>query len=116
MTAIFISINYEETDPDTYAGVEFSCGANSDKTTINTGNPVVDYLIVVLLISAIHGEDCIVTWSSSVNHFEMDGGFLNDSGSSNRREYTHKEIISAKDYISKYHPREDTILRKRNQK
>ena len=88
---VFMSIIYEEGDPNTYAGFEL----RADKKTIgifNTGNPTVDYLTAMWWIKLSYGEDVHVSGSSSIDHFAFDGGDLRDG----EGQYTPEEVAKAK--------------------
>lgn len=70
----FISVNYEELKPETYAGFTLKMGDRVE--TINTGNPTVDYVAIGCIAYTIAGGRLPIMQSSSIDHFIMDGGDL----------------------------------------
>ena len=77
MNVAKISVLYEEFEPETYRGVEFKLG--DERAVFNTSNPTVDYLTVLGVLWLEHGQQTPVITKSSVDHFVMDGGVLDES-------------------------------------
>ena len=66
----FISVAYDEGDPNTYSGIRLS--TDKLKHTFCTGEPaIVDWLIASMVSHYLDGH---TSESSSVNHFAFDGG------------------------------------------
>jgi hypothetical protein len=70
-----IRVDYDEPDPNTYRGVTIG------HTLWNSGDPTIDFICAVKLAWLFREDGAdFVMCSSSVNHFVMDGGELDDSG------------------------------------
>lgn len=71
----FLTVLYTEGEPDTYKGVRASVDEDIE-LTVNTGKgPPFDYLAAHLWLLVCKGVGAMVC-SSSVDHFESDGGSL----------------------------------------
>lgn len=66
-----ISIDYDEPKPETYRGVEISTRDNKDKR-FDSGDFIKDWFNVIKYTNT-EIEDGYVMYSSSVDHFIMDG-------------------------------------------
>lgn len=107
MTGIsFLSIIYEETKPETFEGVDFRAG-NGEKHRLparegdaKAKDATVIYLAAAMLIYHLEGEDAVITSSSTVDHFVMDGGSLRDGGSAKEDgsidEHTEEDLEAAR--------------------
>lgn len=99
---ILIRVNYTEPDPSTYAGIQLQVGMpghplDGDAEVFCTGHgPTVDFLHALSVLRHTFedaGQDLEgirITATSSVDHFVMDGGVLNDSG-----DWTGEEVLAA---------------------
>lgn len=88
-----ISVKYEEADPTTYSGIEY--GWNRKYKIINTGNPSVDYIIAMILLSRKEQETGHpIMRSSSVDHFIMDGGEMETE------DFSEEHISAARKYLN----------------
>ena len=71
---MFLSIDYDEGDQASYRGVEVRF---KDYPTVRfeTGDPVADWFAMTEFVNTIHDktEDTIVMFTSSCDHFVMDG-------------------------------------------
>jgi hypothetical protein len=73
---VFVSVLYNEPDPSTYQGFKILRGEESH--VFNTGNPTLDYLTAGATIYLKWGKSSTIMFTSSIDHFVMDGGDLQD--------------------------------------
>lgn len=78
MSIPFIGIEYDEPDPATYAGVRLRMGPEVEPEVFFSGDPTTDYLTAGCVVHYRMGPDARIMGSSSVDHFVMDGGTLED--------------------------------------
>lgn len=89
----FLSVIYDDSDISTYNGI--SIHNNDKKQTIFTNtNPTVDYLVALFICRPDINK---VSASSSLDHFIMDGGVLNDESPSNE-----DVVMATKIYNERY--------------
>lgn len=72
-----IGIVYDEPDPETYGGVSLKMMPEGKREDFYTGDPTVDYLTAGI-VAKYRLKGGPVMGSSSVDHFSMDGGDLED--------------------------------------
>ena len=71
-----IGIIYDDSDPISYKGVDLHIG--EERETFYSGDPTVDYLTAGFVAHYRAGPAAHIMCSSSVDHFVMDGGELED--------------------------------------
>lgn len=74
----FISIDYDGLDASTYRGVTLRMGIEGEEERFCTESPTVDMLVAGMVAHHRLGDGALIMSSSSVNHFAMDGGVLDD--------------------------------------
>lgn len=96
-----IGVVYDDVNPESYAGIQLRFGHG--KEVFNSGNPTVDYFTAYWVIfkrckdAGVDVDDVPIMGSSSIDHFVMDGGILNDSDPS--QEDMDAAIAAAKAYL-----------------
>jgi hypothetical protein len=73
-----LSILYTEPKPETYAGVRLRMYEDKPEELFNSGNPAVDFFTAGFVAHYRLGPDAHIMGSSSIDHFVMDGGVLED--------------------------------------
>lgn len=90
MRVAHISVRYDDSDPATYAGVEYRVDRGKHMYCINTGNPTADYAAAMMVLYTVNGDEAIIMGSSSIDHFVMDGGDLETEN------FSEEQLVSAK--------------------
>ena len=73
----YITIEYQNNDPNTYNGMILCMGLDTfpSRETFNTGNPTLDYLTCDFVVAYRIGSGYYpITNSSSIDQFIFDGG------------------------------------------
>ena len=92
---IILSVLYDEPNPATYAGIQIRTRQDPEPRVEvwNTGVPTVDFLTSQFVLTGRYGPDnagTLTSYSSSWDHFAMDGGDLPESG------YTDEQVAAAR--------------------
>lgn len=95
---VLIGIDYDEPDPSTYRGivVTYNFPPHREEERFNTGDPSADYLMAGSVIHEHLGSQVYISGRSSLDHFVMDGGVLDEDPSS---EQTLAALEQARTYI-----------------
>ena len=64
------NVDYTEPYQSTYKGMELTHRYTVEKHYFGTGNPVIDYIDVVIFLGE---QESGCSWGSSIDHFFMDG-------------------------------------------
>jgi len=75
-----LSIDYDEPDPATYRGIKIRLGGREALISSDPPNPTRDFAVAVIWAARTDAPSYMT--SSSVDHFVMDGGTLDDSDAS----------------------------------
>ena len=97
---VYISVDYDGLDPSTYRGVILRMGDEEERFCTPAeegGSPTVDMLVAGMCAGHRLGEGGPIMSSSSVNHFVMDGGVLDDEGPS--QEQVDQARVIARAYL-----------------
>lgn len=84
--------------PLNYRGVILRMGLESEQEVFATGDPTVDYLTAGFVAHYRVGPEAPVMCSSSVDHFAMDGGQLDDEDPS--EEQIQKAVRAGRAYLT----------------
>jgi hypothetical protein len=101
MSTPILSIKYDDANPATYEGVTLSMDRDKPRELFSTGNPTVDYNTAAAVVyrrfynAGVDVDDVPLMGSSTIDHFIMDGGELNE-------EPTPEQIRKALDNAEKY--------------
>jgi hypothetical protein len=95
----FITVLYDDANPETYEGVSLSMTYRSPEEVFNTGAPFHDYLTAIFVVHERWGEDAIIMGSSSCDHFVMDGGECLDAENATEDQLV-AAIKAAREYVA----------------